>query len=106
MLRGKSTDALGPLIDEVVRKAIDDEPVLVVIDSTKMLLDFVDDHTLRMALYDLTSRVAHSKAVLLLLGEYTPKEMRSGVEFSLADGIIHLSRQSREPVGRRGRRVV
>ncbi|GAA3395138.1 ATPase domain-containing protein [Cryptosporangium minutisporangium] len=106
MLRGSGTDDLEPLIDEVVRRALEDEPVLVVIDSTKMLRDFVSDHALRMALYDLTSRVAHSGAVLLLLGEYTAEEMQTGVEFALADGIVHLSHQPREPVDRRTLRVV
>jgi circadian clock protein KaiC len=106
MLRAAAAKDLEPLIDEVVRKALDDKPVLVVIDSTKMLQDFVSDHALRMALYDLTSRVAHSGAVLLLLGEYTPREMRSGVEFSLADGIIQLTHKSREPIDRRGLRVM
>ena len=37
MLRATAKDDLEPLIDEVVRKALDDEPVLVVIDSAKML---------------------------------------------------------------------
>jgi circadian clock protein KaiC len=102
----RDTDDLAPLIDEVVRKALDDEPALVVIDSTKMLSDFVSDQALRTALYDLMSRVAHSGAVLLLLGEYTPEEMLTGVEFALADGIVHLAYQSREPVDRRTLRVV
>jgi circadian clock protein KaiC len=106
MLRGTSANDLEPMINEVVRKSLDDQPVLVVIDSVKMLRDFVSDHALRMALYDLTSRVAHSKAVLLLLGEYTGKEMKSGVEFSLADGIVQLSHKRRDPVDRRGLRVV
>jgi circadian clock protein KaiC len=106
MLRDTAGNDLEPLIDEVVRKALDDEPVLVVIDSVKMLRDFVSDHALRMALYDLTSRVAHSGAVLLLLGEYTSKEMRSGVEFSLADGIIQLTHKRRQPIDRRGLRVM
>jgi circadian clock protein KaiC len=104
MLRGSGD--LRPLIDEVVRKALDDEPALVVIDSTKMLGEFASGQALRSALYDLTSRVAHSGAVLLLLGEYTPEEMLTGVEFALADGIIDLSYRSREPVDRRTLRVV
>lgn len=104
-LRNLGANGLEPLIDEVVRKALDDKPVLVVIDSTKMLRDFGSDHALRMALYDLTSRVALSGAVLLMLGEYTPKEMRSGVEFSLADGIIQLTYKARQPIDRRGLRV-
>ncbi|WP_306206373.1 RAD55 family ATPase [Actinoplanes sp. RD1] len=96
---------LDPVIDEVVRKALDEEPALVVLDSAMMLRDFVSDHTLRAALYDLTSRVAHSGAVLLLLGEHSEEEARTGVEFALADGIVVLSSQGREPVDRRGLRV-
>ncbi|BAL91736.1 hypothetical protein AMIS_65160 [Actinoplanes missouriensis 431] len=106
MLRGADENDLRPLVDEVVRKALDDEPAVVVIDGTKMLRDFVTDHALRMAMYDLTSRITHSRTVLMLLGEYTAEEMLTGVEFTLADGIVHLSYQSREPVDRRGLRVV
>jgi circadian clock protein KaiC len=106
MLRDTGEKYLEALIDEVVRKAIGDQPVLVVIDSTKMLRDFVSDHALRMSLYDLTSRVAHSGTVLMLLGEYTAEDMQTGLEFALADGIIHLTHESREPVDRRGLRVV
>ena len=57
------------------------------------------------ALYDLTSRVAHTDTVLLLVGEYTPEELAGGIEFSLADGIIQLEYQAREPVDRRSLRV-
>ncbi|GIE89850.1 ATPase domain-containing protein [Actinoplanes regularis] len=106
LLRDSSAKDLNLLIDEVVRRAFDDEPVLVVIDSSKMLRDFVSGPTLRRAFYDLSSRVAHTGAVLLLLGEYTAEEMQSGVEFSLADGIIQLSHLAREPIDRRGLRVV
>ncbi|GIF05458.1 ATPase domain-containing protein [Actinoplanes siamensis] len=105
ILRGGGPDLL-PMIDEVVRKAFEDEPALVVIDSTKTLRDFVGERDLRIALYDLTSKVAHSGAVLLLLGEYTEEEARTFAEFTLADGIVQLSYQAREPVDRRGLRVV
>jgi circadian clock protein KaiC len=104
-LRPRSKDGLGPLVSEVVRKTLEEEPAVVVIDSTKMLRDFADERELRMALYDLTSRVAHTDAVLLLVGEYTPEELGSGIEFSLADGIIQLDYQAREPVDRRSLRV-
>jgi circadian clock protein KaiC len=43
--------------------------------------------------------------VLVLIGEYTPEELRSGIEFSLADGIIQLEYEAREPVDRRWLRV-
>jgi circadian clock protein KaiC len=101
-----TTGLLEPMVAEIVRKALDDEPAMVVIDSVKMLRDFVSEQELRTALYRLTSRIAHSKTVLVLLGEYTPEEMDSGVEFSLADGILQLAYEPREPVDRRWMRVV
>lgn len=106
LLRDGRRDGLEPLVSEVVREALDTRPAMIVIDSAKMLRDFVSERELRSALYNLTSRVAHANAVLLLLGEYTPEEMRSGAEFSIADGIIQLSYEPREPVDRRWLRVV
>ena len=44
--------------------------------------------------------------MLLLLGEYTPGELADDVEFSLADGIIQLEYEPREPVDRRWIRIV
>ena len=43
---------------------------------------------------------------LLLLGEYTPEELRSEVVFSLADGIIQLEYEAREPIDRRWLRII
>jgi circadian clock protein KaiC len=106
LLREDRPEGLEPLISEVVRKTLEEKPCLVVIDSAKMLGDFVDQRALREAFYDLASRFGHTDSVLLLLGEYTPDEMESGVEFSLADGIIHLAYEAREPVDRRWLRVV
>jgi circadian clock protein KaiC len=106
LLRDERREGLAPLVTEVVRKALEAQPVLVVIDSVKMLRDFVSETELRTALFDLTSRVAHTETVLLLLGEYTPAEMQGSVEFSLADGIIQLSYEAREPVDRRWLRIV
>lgn len=105
-LRPDREDGLGRMMAEVTRKGLDDQPSIVVIDSAKMLRDFADDRQLRGALYDLTGRFAESDTVLLLLGEYTPGELRSNVEFSLADGIIQLEYEPREPVDRRWLRVM
>ena len=105
LLRDDAGDGLKSVVTEVVRQATDVESILVVIDSVKMLRDFVSERELRTALYDLNSRIGQTGAVLLLLGEYTPEEMNSGVEFSLADGIIQLSFQPREPVDRRWLRI-
>jgi circadian clock protein KaiC len=106
LLQGERQNGLEPMVSEVVRQALDARPSLIVIDSAKMLRDFAGERELRSALYDLTSRVAHTDTALLLLGEYTPDEMQSGAEFSLADGIIQLAYQPREPVDRRWLRIV
>ena len=106
LIQTTQSDGLEPLVAEIVRNAMEAEPALVVVDSAKMLRNYAGKRGLRQALYNLTSRIAHSGTVLLLLGEYSPKEMRTGVEFSLADGIIQLSYQPREPIDRRWLRVV
>ena len=105
-LRPAQPEGLGPLVEEIVRKTLDEEPAVVVVDSAKMLRDFADERELRGALYDLTGRFADTSTVLLLLGEYTAEELGGGVEFSLADGIIQLEYEAREPVDRRTLRVV
>jgi len=104
-LRPARQDGLAPLVSEIVRKTLDEEPAIVVVDSAKMLRDWVDERDLRGSLYDLTGRISQTGAVLLLIGEYTPEELRSGVEFSLADGIIQLEYEAREPVDRRWLRI-
>jgi circadian clock protein KaiC len=106
LIREDRSGRMGPLVDEVTRQAMDEHPALVVIDSAKALKDFTGERELRMAFYDLTSRLAHTDTALLLLGEYTPAEMAAGVEFSLADTIIHLAYEPREPIDRRWLRVV
>lgn len=91
LILNDQASGMGPLVSEVVRKTMEEQPVLVVIDSAKALREFAAERELRLAFYDLTSRMAHTEAALLLLGEYTPAEMASRVEFSLADGIIQLA---------------
>jgi circadian clock protein KaiC len=104
-LRPARPDGLEPLVSEIVRKTLEEEPAVVVIDSAKMLRDFADERELRGALFDLTGRFSDTGTVLLLLGEYTPEELQSDIEFSLADGTIQLDYQAREPVDRRWLRV-
>jgi circadian clock protein KaiC len=106
LLRSAPERGLGPFVDEVVRKTLQERPEIVVIDSVKMLRDFVSDGDLRAALYDLTSRIAHTGTILLMVGEYTSDEMHARPEFGLADGIIHLAYQPLEPLDRRWMRVV
>jgi circadian clock protein KaiC len=104
-LRPARRDGLQPMISEIVRKTLEEEPSMVVVDSAKMLRDFADERELRAALYDLTGRISQTGTVLLLIGEYTPEELRSGIEFSLADGIIQVEYEAREPLDRRWLRV-
>jgi circadian clock protein KaiC len=101
-----SRDGLDPLVSEIVRKVLDEGPAVVAIDSAKMLREFADEPRLRAALFDLTGRIARTDTVLLLLGEYGPEELGVGVEFSLADAIIQLENEPREPVEHRSLRVI
>ena len=103
--RDSDDDPLGPVITEIVRTTFEDKPAIVVIDSAKSLRDFVDERDLRKVIYDLAGKVAHSETVLLFLGEYSPEELGSSPEFSLADGIIELAYEAREPVDRRWLRL-
>ena len=100
-----SADPLGSIVTEVVRKCVETQPSVVVIDSARALHDFADERQLRRSLYDMASRLAHSGTVLILPGEFTLAE-RNGPEFALADGIIDLAYDPQEPVDRRWLRVV
>ena len=103
--RGPDDDPLGPLITEIVRVCFDERPAVIVIDSAKALRDFLDEAALRKVIYDLSGKVAHSATVVLFLGEYSPEELGSSPEFSLADGIVELAYEPREPADRRWLRV-
>ena len=103
--RDKDGDPLGPIISEIVRVCFERNPSVVVIDSSKALRDFVTPDALRRVIYDLSGKVAHSDAVVLLLGEYGMEELESSPESSLADGIFFLAYESHEPVDRRWLRV-
>jgi circadian clock protein KaiC len=98
----------GParFVAEIVRKTLEVKPRFVVLDSIRMLRDLFSESEIRAALYDLASRVAQSGAVLFLLGEYSLQEMGSGPEFALADGILRLAYEPREPLDRRWLRVI
>jgi circadian clock protein KaiC len=106
LIRDDRPGRMVPLIDEIARKTMDDEPSVVVLDSAKALRDFTGERELRMAYYDLTSRISQTQTALLLIGEYTPAEMSAGVEFSLADTIVQLAYEAREPIDRRWLRVL
>jgi len=85
--------ALATLVDEVVRASVEEERSVIVIDGIKALRDFahVDGFGFRGVSYDLASKVAHSNAILLFVGEYTAEEVAYAPEFAVADGILYLA---------------
>jgi circadian clock protein KaiC len=92
--------------DEILRQSIVAKPAVIVIDSSKALHDVVEPDEFRRTVYDLASKVAHSDALLILVGEYDTEEMRSQPEFAVADGILQLENEARGPVDRRWLRVL
>ena len=85
--------AVARLADEVVRASWEEERSIIVIDGIKALRDFAEGQGLgfRGIAYDLASKVAHSNAVLIFVGEYTADEVAYAPEFAVADGIVYLA---------------
>ena len=77
LLLQENGDGLGVAVSEMVDKCFETKPAVVVIDSAKALQVFADEQALRVAYYELASRVAHTGAVVLLVGEYTPEEIET-----------------------------
>ncbi|HSP08069.1 MAG TPA: ATPase domain-containing protein, partial [Candidatus Dormibacteraeota bacterium] len=101
-----SPDGLSLMVDEIIRKCLDEHPSLIVVDSAKALRDYSESHrSLRTAVYRLASGIAHTDTTLIFVGEYTPEEIGSASEFSLADGILELAYVSHEPMDKRWLRV-
>jgi circadian clock protein KaiC len=97
---------LAAVGDEIVRQAFESRPAVVVVDSSKSLHDVASPDRFRRFVYDLASKVAHSNAVLILVGEYTGPEMRTDPEFAVADGILQLENEAHGPTDRRWLRVL
>jgi circadian clock protein KaiC len=97
---------LDAVSEEILRRSFETRPAVVVIDSSKALHDVVDPESLRRTIYDLASRVAHSDAVLILVGEYSAEETRSQPEFAVADAILQLENEACGPVDRRWLRIL
>ena len=105
LLLGDGT-GLGTVVAEVVERCFETNPAVVVIDSVRALRAFADDRSLRAAYYELSSRVAHTETVMVLVGEYAPEEVERSVEFALADGIVQFAYEPHEPNDRRWLRVL
>ena len=106
LLQSNAKDGLASTMDEIVRKCVEEHPVVVVVDSAKALRDFSDsERALRSAIYKLAARIAHTDTAVIFVGEYGPDELASAPEFSLADGIVELVYEPHQPMDRRWLRV-
>lgn len=94
-------EGLRGVADEIVRSAFDAHPSVIVVDSSKALHDYAQRSELRSLIYDLASRIAHSNALLVFVGEYTAEEFEREPEFAVADSIIQVAL---EPYGASDRR--
>ena len=88
--------AVERLADEIVRASAEEERSVIVIDGIKALRDFAEGHGFgfRGIAYNLASKVFHSNAVLIFVGEYTTEEVAYAPEFAVADGIVYLADES------------
>lgn len=104
MLQGEG--ALTSVMNEIVRKCVNESPAVVVVDSAKALRNFSGGgRSLRESVYELSARIAHTDTTLLFVGEYGLDEIESAPELSVADGILELVYESHEPMDRRWLRV-
>jgi circadian clock protein KaiC len=85
--------ATAVLVDEIVRASAAAQRAVIVIDGIKALRDFAeaDGFGFRGVAYDLASKVFHSNAVLIFVGEYMAEEVANAPEFAVGDGIIYLA---------------
>jgi circadian clock protein KaiC len=99
-------DGLAEVVSEIIQSSFEHHPSVVVIDSAKALRDSSQEPGFREVVYRLASSVAHTRAVLLMVGEYTVDDMKEGSEFAVADGIVQLANERNGPVNQRWMRVV
>ena len=87
-LRAAGVEGLVKALDQMVR---DNRPDLVVIDSFRALRDtFRDPLAFREFTSDLAVRLSVWGVTSLLVGEYSAEDLREGLEFAIADGILYL----------------
>lgn len=97
---------LAAIIDEIVRSTFQHEPSIVVVDSSKALRQFAEPGELREGVFELASKMGHTGALLVFVGEYTVQDFADAPEFAVADAIIHLVNERQGPADRRWLRVV
>lgn len=106
LFEDEGPDRLGSVVTEIVRSCFESKPVVVVIDSSKVLHALGGENERRRAIFELSSRIALTDAVLLFVGEYSPQEMEEVFEFPIADGAIHLVNERQGAIDYRWLRVL
>lgn len=106
LIQTDGAEGLNLMVEEITRKCEAEHPVVVIVDSAKALRDFADgERGLRSAIYRLAARISHTDTTLIFVGEYGADEIASAPELSLADGIVELAYEARQPMDRRWLRV-
>jgi circadian clock protein KaiC len=83
---------LNGLVDRIDALLKEQQPGVLVIDSFKALRTYADgDGEFRRFLHDLAGRTSVSPVTSFWVGEYNFTDLGEAPEFSVADGIVHLS---------------
>lgn len=99
-------EGMTRIIDEIVTAGFEHQPSVIVVDSSKALRQFAEPEELREATFELASKLGHTGALLVFVGEYTTSEFADAPEFAVADTIVHLANEREGPRDRRWLRVV
>jgi circadian clock protein KaiC len=93
---------------EIVMAAVHEHaPDLVVLDAFRGVRDLIGDElALRRFVYELGGQLGALGITVLITGEYAREEVERYVEFTIADGILHLDHTLVAPVLRRTLDVV
>lgn len=99
-------EGMERIIDEIVTSGFEEQPSVIVVDSSKALRQFTEPSELREGIFELASKLGHSGALLIFVGEYTTEEFADAPEFAVADAIIHVANDRGGARDRRYLRVV
>ena len=84
---------IGALLETLTARIKEVAPKIIVIDSFKAVHDLVRDPSeMRRLISELAGRLGAFEATTFLVGEYSEEQIPRHPEFSVADGIVQLSR--------------
>ncbi|MBI4281067.1 hypothetical protein HY628_02640, partial [Candidatus Uhrbacteria bacterium] len=91
---GAGFDHLWKMVDEY-------NPDIIIIDSFKAISNLASsEREARLAIYDLSLRLASHEMTTFLIGEYTLADISQRSEFAIADGILFLNLTEQEDQSR------